>query len=83
MIHKKLLSLLVLLMTTVSMSAKIAFFVTLPTGNSIMLDDVTSSTTIGDVKAKIQQQTLIPTELQIITLANHELNDEQSLSQLH
>ena len=83
MIHKKLLSLLVLLMTTVIMSAIPAtqITVTVPTGNSIKLN-LNPSSTIGDVKEKIKDQTRIPTELQILTLANQELNDEQQLSQL-
>lgn len=81
MIHKKLLSLLVLLMTTVSMSAKVPYMqisVTVPTGNSITLK-VTPDYTIGDVKETIEQQTLIPTELQILTFNNQVLVDEQSV----
>lgn len=81
MIHKKLLSLLVLLMTTVSMSAKVSYLqisVTMPTGNSITLD-VNPNSTIGDVKETIEQQTLIPTELQILTFNNQVLVDEQSV----
>ena len=81
MIHKKLLSLLVLLMTTVSMSAKPAnmqISVTMPTGNSITLE-VFPDNTIGDVKETIEQQTLIPIELQILTFNNQVLVDEQSV----
>lgn len=81
MIHKKLLSLLVLLMTTVSMSAKVPYMqisVTVPTGNSITLK-VTPDYTIGEVKETIEQQTLIPTELQILTFNNQVLVDEQSV----
>ena len=81
MIHKKLLSLLVLLMTTVSMSATVPYIqisVTVPTGNSITLK-VTPDYTIGDVKEKIAQQTLIPIELQILTFNNQVLVDEQSV----
>ena len=80
--HKKLLSLLVLLMTTVSMSASvpnIQISVTVPTGNSITLK-VTPDNTIGVVKDKIQTQTLIPSELQILTFNNQVLEDTKYLS---
>ena len=79
---KKLLSLLVLLMTTVSMSASvpnIQISVTVPTGNSITLK-VTPDNTIGVVKDKIQTQTLIPSELQILTFNNQVLEDTKYLS---
>lgn len=81
MIHKKLLSLLVLLMTTVSMSAKVPYMqisVTVPTGNSITLG-VLPDYTINEVKSIIHDQTLIPSELQILTFNNQVLVDEQSV----
>jgi hypothetical protein len=76
---RKLFSLLVLLMTTMSLCA-MQIYVHLPTGSTITLE-VEASDSFENLKAKIEDKTGIDHSQQILTYNNQVLADDKTLSE--